>query len=172
MALPRVYDIAKELGIDSKVALAKLIELGEFVKSGSSTITPPVAKKLREAFPDAKPAAEAPKKTAKSKAVAADATDASDAPAASPKPGRAAQVAEPDVSAEPAGDSKPADVTPSLPAAPASIPRPGNNPFASSQGMGIPRPVARPGNNPFAPSQGMGRPGQGRPGGPVTGAGA
>ena len=167
MALPRVYDIAKELGIDSKVALAKLIELGEFVKSGSSTITPPVAKKLREAFPDAKPAAEAPKKTAKSKAVAADtdAADASDAPAASPKPGRAAQVAEPDVSAEPAGDSKPADATPSLPAAPASIPRPGNNPFASSQGMGIPRPVARPGNNPFAPSQGMGRPGQGRPAG-------
>jgi len=45
------------------------------------------------------------------------------------------------------------------------IPRPGNNPFASSQGMGIPRPIARPGNNPFAPSQGMGRPGQ-RPGGP------
>src|SRR5690606_19086923 len=35
-------------------------------------------------------------------------------------------------------------------------PRPGNNPFASSQGMGIPRPP-RPGNNPFAPSQGMGR---------------
>ena len=167
MALPRVYDIAKELGIDSKVALAKLIELGEFVKSGSSTITPPVAKKLREAFPDAKPAAEAPKKTAKSKAVAAetDAADASDAPAASPKPGRAAQVAEPDVSAEPTGDSKPADATPSLPAAPASIPRPGNNPFASSQGMGIPRPVARPGNNPFAPSQGMSRPGQGRPAG-------
>ena len=31
--------------------------------------------------------------------------------------------------------------------------------------MGIPRPVARPGNNPFAPSQGMGRPGQGRPAG-------
>ena len=62
MALPRVYDIAKELGIDSKVALAKLAELGEFVKSGSSTITPPVAKKLREAFPDAKPKEEAPKK--------------------------------------------------------------------------------------------------------------
>jgi len=33
--------------------------------------------------------------------------------------------------------------------------------------MGIPRPISRPGNNPFAPSQGMGRPGQGnRPGGP------
>jgi translation initiation factor IF-2 len=48
-------------------------------------------------------------------------------------------------------------------------PRPGNNPFAPSQGMGQ-RPAARegsprPGNNPFAPSQGMPRP-QSRPGGP------
>ena len=55
MALPRVYDVAKELGIDTKVALAKLEELGEYVKSGSSTIAPPIAKKLRAAFPDAKP---------------------------------------------------------------------------------------------------------------------
>ena len=167
MALPRVYDIAKELGIDSKVALAKLIELGEFVKSGSSTITPPVAKKLREAFPDAKPAAEAPKKPAKSKAAAVEtaATDAKDAPAAAPKPGGSEKVADPVVSAEPAGDSKPADSAPSLPTSAVGIPRPGNNPFASSQGMGIPRPLARPGNNPFAPSQGMGRPGQGRPAG-------
>ena len=70
MALPRVYDIAKELGIDSKVALAKLAELGEFVKSGSSTIAPPVAKKLREAFPDAKPKEEAPKKAAAKKTAA------------------------------------------------------------------------------------------------------
>ena len=167
MALPRVYDIAKELGIDSKVALAKLIELGEFVKSGSSTITPPVAKKLREAFPDAKPAAETPKKPAKSKAAVVEtaATDANDAPAAAPKPGGAEKIADPVVSAEPVGDSKPADAAPSLPTSAVGIPRPGNNPFASSQGMGIPRPVARPGNNPFAPSQGMGRPGQGRPAG-------
>ena len=51
-ALPRVYDIAKELGIDTKDALAKLEQLGEYVKSGSSTIAPPVAKKLRDAFPN------------------------------------------------------------------------------------------------------------------------
>ena len=68
MALPRVYDLAKELGIDTKVALSKLEELGEYVKSGSSTIAPPVAKKLRAAFPDAKPKAE-PKKAAKPKAA-------------------------------------------------------------------------------------------------------
>ncbi|WP_226905284.1 translation initiation factor IF-2, partial [Phycicoccus mangrovi] len=51
-----------------------------------------------------------------------------------------------------------------------SGPRPGNNPYASSQGMGRSRESApRPGNNPFAPSQGMPRP-QNRPGGPRPGA--
>jgi len=171
VALPRVYDIAKELGIDSKDAVAKLAELGEFVKSGASTITPPVAKKLREAFPNAKPV-EAPKKTTKAK-VAAD-VETPEAPAVdTPKPGRATK--KPDATAteatEVATDSKKSDEAPSLPPAPAAIPRPGNNPFAANQGMGIPRPVARPGNNPFAPSQGMGRPGQGRPAGgaPRTG---
>ena len=61
-AKPRVHEIASELGIDSKVALAKLKELGEFVKSPSSTIEPPVARKLRaalEADGAAKPAADA-----------------------------------------------------------------------------------------------------------------
>ncbi len=174
MALPRVYDIAKELGIDSKVALAKLAELGEFVKSGSSTIAPPVAKKLREAFPDAKPKAEAaPKAAPKAAAPAAPSPAAMAAPAA---PAPAAPVAEaPKAPASPAAPT-PAVAAPSAPkptgAAPAAptpatpgIPRPGNNPFAASQGMGIPRPVARPGNNPFSPSQGMGRPGGPRPAG-------
>ena len=62
-AKPRVHEIASELGVDSKVALAKLKELGEFVKSPSSTIEPPVARKLRaalEADGAAKPAAAAP----------------------------------------------------------------------------------------------------------------
>ncbi|WP_143740713.1 translation initiation factor IF-2 N-terminal domain-containing protein, partial [Microbacterium sp. SZ1] len=47
---PRVHEIAAEFGVDSKVALAKLKELGEFVKSPSSTIEPPVARKLRAAI--------------------------------------------------------------------------------------------------------------------------
>ncbi|MGN8552582.1 UNVERIFIED_CONTAM: translation initiation factor IF-2 N-terminal domain-containing protein, partial [Microbacterium sp. SLM126] len=45
-----MHEIASELGVDSKVALAKLKELGEFVKSPSSTIEPPVARKLRAAL--------------------------------------------------------------------------------------------------------------------------
>ena len=160
MALPRVYDIAKELGIETAEALAKLKELGEYVKSGSSTIAPPVANKLRAAYPDAKPKAEEPKaeKPTKAKAAKAEAAEvvAEDKPEVSAKP--VDPTATPEVKTE----------TPATPAATPGIPRPGNNPFAANQGMGIPRPMARPGNNPFASNQGMGRPGQpgSRPGGP------
>jgi translation initiation factor IF-2 len=170
VALPRVYDVAKELGIDTKVALAKLEELGEYVKSGSSTIAPPIAKKLRAAFPDAKPAEET-KKVAKPKAAA-----------------KKTAVAEPEVVAEVAQASEeteapkkktsrlaPSSITDAPKAPPATssvpgVPRPGNNPFAASQGMGIPRPMARPGNNPFNSAQGMARPGTTRPGAPRPGA--
>ena len=159
MALPRVYDIAKELGIDTKVALAKLEELGEYVKGGSSTIAPPVAAKLRAAFPKKEKPAEKPKaaKPAAEKPAEAKAEPV-EKPAAKPE------------AAKPAAE-KPAQKAPEAPAAPTplqGIPRPGNNPFSSNQGMGIPRPMARPGNNPFSSSQGMGRPRPqgGRPGGP------
>ena len=73
-AKPRVHEIASELGIESKVALEKLKELGEFVKGPSSTIEPPVARKLRAALeaqgitapkaPAAPPAAKVPAKPA------------------------------------------------------------------------------------------------------------
>ncbi|WP_344299770.1 translation initiation factor IF-2 N-terminal domain-containing protein, partial [Sinomonas flava] len=51
MAKVRVHELAKELGITSKDAVAKLAELGEFVRSASSTIEAPVVKKLRDAYP-------------------------------------------------------------------------------------------------------------------------
>ena len=170
MALPRVYDVAKELGIDTKVALAKLEELGEYVKSGSSTIAPPIAKKLRAAFPDAKPAEET-KKVAKPKAAAKK--------TAAVEPEVAAEVAKaPEVTEAPKKKTSrlaPSSITdaPKTPPAASSVPgvpRPGNNPFAASQGMGIPRPMARPGNNPFNSAQGMARPGTTRPGAPRPGA--
>src|SRR3979409_2284425 len=44
---PRVHELAKELGVESKTVLAKLKEMGEFVKSASSTIEAPVARRLR-----------------------------------------------------------------------------------------------------------------------------
>ncbi|MFQ6398207.1 translation initiation factor IF-2 [Nocardia sp. KC 131] len=44
----RVHELAKELGVTSKELLAKLKEQGEFVKSASSTVEAPVARRLRE----------------------------------------------------------------------------------------------------------------------------
>ena len=169
MALPRVYDVAKELGIDTKVALAKLEELGEYVKSGSSTIAPPIAKKLRAAFPDAKPKEET-KKVAKPKAAAKT---------AAAEPETASETTEAVEATEPPKKKTsrlaPSSITDAPKAPPAAssvpgVPRPGNNPFASTQGMGIPRPMARPGNNPFNAAQGMARPGAPRPGAPRPGA--
>jgi len=46
----RVHELAKELGVDSKTVLAKLKEMGEFVKSASSTVEAPVARRLRGAL--------------------------------------------------------------------------------------------------------------------------
>ena len=164
MALPRVYDIAKELGIETAEALAKLKDLGEYVKSGSSTIAPPVANKLRAAYPNAKPKAEEPKVEKPTKAKAAKSETAE--PIVEEKPEVSAKPVDPTATpeAKPETQATPA----ATPAAAPGIPRPGNNPFAANQGMGIPRPMARPGNNPFASNQGMGRPGQSgsRPGGP------
>ena len=55
MAKVRVYELAKEFGVESKVVMAKLQELGEFVRSASSTIEAPVVRKLKEAFPAGAP---------------------------------------------------------------------------------------------------------------------
>ena len=66
----RVYELARELEVESKVVLAKLNDLGEFVKSPSSTIEAPVVRKLREAFP-APSTDEAPKEDAKASKSAA-----------------------------------------------------------------------------------------------------
>ena len=206
MAKVRVHELAKELGVDSKSVMAKLNELGEFVKSASSTIEPPVQRRLRESFPAAseasaepstkpaarKPAAEpgvapapAPAEAAPALAPAALAPAAS-APAVTPAapaaPARTtpaapsaasveqsterrasapSQSTEPSTVARPGARPAPRPTARAPEAAPRASGRPGNNPFAPSQGM--PRPGGsagpRPGNNPFAPSQGMPRPG-------------
>nr|WP_314841285.1 translation initiation factor IF-2 [uncultured Microbacterium sp.] len=180
---PRVHEIAAELGVDSKVALAKLKELGEFVKSPSSTIEPPVARKLRAAIEsdaslkpaaDAAPAGAKPagaKPAASKPAASKPAAAKPGAPTPGPKPGpkpapevpapaapveAAAPVAEaPAEAAAPAAaaEAKPADGGAPKPGAP----RPGNNPFSSAQGMGQRPTGPRPGNNPFASAQGMGQ---------------
>ncbi|MGN7186700.1 translation initiation factor IF-2 [Microbacterium enclense] len=225
MAKPRVHEIASELGVDSKVALAKLKELGEFVKSPSSTIEPPVARKLRAALAaesssgssDAKPAAPAARPASGARpgparpaatpgARPSGPTPGPAKPAAPAAPAAAAPAAPAPAAATPAPAAPaekapaPAPKTPSSPPSPGSAAptpgagapkpgpsapprpggaRPGNNPFASAQGMGQRPAGPRPGNNPFASAQGMGqrptpgnipRPQAPRPGAPRPGA--
>lgn len=205
MAKPRVHEIASELGVDSKVALAKLKELGEFVKSPSSTIEPPVARKLRAALeaegaaaPAAKPAAPKPASPgAKPGPARPTPAPAANPAAQTPTPATpsAPEAATPRPAAPGAPAGTPAAASPAAPAPeaaasgsatpgpaaprPGGAPRPGNNPFASSQGMGQRPAGPRPGNNPFASAQGMGqrptpgnipRPQAPRPGAPRPGA--
>ncbi|MEV1130897.1 translation initiation factor IF-2 [Agromyces sp. NPDC049794] len=233
-AKPRVHEIASELGVDSKIALEKLKEMGEYVKGPSSSIEPPVARRLKAALeaagapakaapasaapakaatagakpgmkpgprpapkpetePDLEvPAAEAPLTVAErqaqaeekaAQAAAEKAAQAAAEKAATETTAPAAPAAEP---ATPAGSSdvaksatpKPAGAIP-RPAPRPGAPRPGNNPFSSSQGMGSRPAQPRPGNNPFSSSQGMGqrpspgnipRPQAPRPGAPRPGA--
>jgi translation initiation factor IF-2 len=156
-AKPRVHEIAAELGIDSKRALEKLKEIGEFVKGPSSTVEPPVARKLKAAFAEEGivPVEKVEEKKPEPK------------PAPKPAPKKEEPVsAEPEA---PAAEAAPEADKPAMPRPPApkpGMPRPGNNPYASSQGMSRPG-IPRPGNNPFSSTQGMGRP---APGGPRTGA--
>jgi hypothetical protein len=46
----RVYELAAEFGVEAKVVMARLQEMGEFVRSASSTIEEPVVRRLRARF--------------------------------------------------------------------------------------------------------------------------
>jgi translation initiation factor IF-2 len=179
VANPRVHEVAAELGIDSKIALDKLKDMGEFVKSASSSIAPPVARRLKSALEaDGHKAPAAPAKAPAAKAPAAPKPAPKPAPAASEAPVAEAPAAAPAAAAPEAAPAAPAadDDRPAGIPRPGT-PRPGNNPYASSQGMARPG-TPRPGNNPFAGSQGMPRPGGAagprpmapRPGAPRPGA--
>src|ERR1700678_1838064 len=50
VAKVRVYELAKEFGVESKVVMTKLQEMGEFVRSASSTVEAPVVRRLKEAL--------------------------------------------------------------------------------------------------------------------------
>lgn len=47
---PRVYELAAEFGVESKVIMLKLQEMGEFVRSASSTVEHPIAHRLTLLF--------------------------------------------------------------------------------------------------------------------------
>ncbi|MGW1162813.1 translation initiation factor IF-2 [Streptomyces sp. NPDC002519] len=162
MAKVRVYELAKEFGVESKVVMAKLQELGEFVRSASSTIEAPVVRKLTDALQQgngggAKPAA--PRKAAPARPAA-------------PSPAQAARPAAPRPPApKPAAAERPAAERPAAPA-PGPRPTPGPKPAPrpapaapapstpeftappSAPAAQTPAPAARPGARPGAPKPG------------------
>ena len=50
MAKTRVHELAKEFGVESKFVLEKFKEMGEFVKSASSTVELPAEMRFRKEF--------------------------------------------------------------------------------------------------------------------------
>src|ERR1022692_1377254 len=64
VAKVRVYELAKEFGVESKAVMARLQEMGELVRSASSTIEAPVVRRLKEEL-----AAQQPKQAPAGKAV-------------------------------------------------------------------------------------------------------
>jgi translation initiation factor IF-2 len=167
VAKTRVHELAKEFGVESKFVLEKFKEMGEFVKSASSTVELPAEMRFRKeygdglkaAMPKAAPAEKpADKPAAEPAAATADTTAASPvAPAAS---ANGAQVAEPAVGAPRPGPKAAAPAA--EPEAPVAEPEQSAEPEATAPTTPAPRPTARPGaprpgNNPFASSQGMGR---------------
>jgi translation initiation factor IF-2 len=147
VARVRVYELAKELGLESKELLSKLQEVGEFVRSASSTVEAPVVRKLMDKFPDLVPAEAAPKakKAPAKKAAPKQTVKVEDLPPelqqmiedATPVARPATPTARPANNPFSAGSG-----TPTPPSAMPRPPRAGNNPF--STGGGGPRPPARP----------------------------
>ncbi|GAB2622636.1 hypothetical protein GCM10027270_06680 [Nocardioides ginkgobilobae] len=200
MAKTRVHELAKEFGVESKFVLEKFKEMGEFVKSASSTVELPAEMRFRKEIgeklkaeqagggaPADKPAP-ATKAAAKPAAPAAESAEAPAAAApAAPAPAKPAATPGPRPGPKPAPAAPAEPQAPEAPAAAAPAPAAPEAPAASAAPAApkapAPRPVGRPGaprpgNNPFAPSQGMGqrpapRPGGGAPGAPgAPGAGA
>jgi len=87
VAKVRVYELAKEFGVESKAVMVKLNEMGEFVRSASSTIEAPVVRRLKEAF--ASKATEQTAQGARPRPAPSSAPRAGAAAAASPSPAAA-----------------------------------------------------------------------------------
>ena len=145
----RVHELAKELGVTSKEVLARLNEQGEFVKSASSTVEAPVARRLRESFGGGKPA---PQKTAAKAAAKAPAKG----PDKSLDQALDQAIGNGEATGAPAGGTTTADAQAS-PAAPAEAPvRPSPVPGRPSPGQPVPpapgqptgQPHSQPGSHP------------------------
>ncbi|WP_123746042.1 translation initiation factor IF-2 [Saccharothrix texasensis] len=142
----RVHELAKELGVTSKELLTKLADQGEYVKSASSTVEAPVARRLRDAYAkgESKPkpagARPAPPKPAPTSAASgetkSDTTPRPPAPAGKPgprpvpgpKPMAPKPVAKP---ATPAPAAQPEAPAPAAAAAPTPVQAPKQQPAAA-----------------------------------------
>ncbi|MFF5206293.1 translation initiation factor IF-2 [Streptosporangium sp. NPDC000396] len=193
MAKVRVYELAKEFGVESKVVMAKLQEMGEFVRSASSTIEAPVVRRLTEALggppkgasdrggnrPPRPPQA-APRPAGSQAGSGAPATPSSipkpgPAPKPGPRPGPAAARPVPPAPQAPPAVPQAPQAQPQQPQqqpSPVQPPRfEAPRPAAPGPKPG-PRPAPRPGPAPRPEAaRPEGRPG-GAPSGPRPGAGA
>ncbi|MCW2797994.1 translation initiation factor IF-2 N-terminal domain-containing protein, partial [Nocardioides sp.] len=107
MAKTRVHELAKEFGVESKFVLEKLKEMGEFVKSASSTVEPPVEMRFKKEYGE----------QLKAVAPSAPAEAAPAKPAGRPGPKPQAKPAEPET--ETAAEAPaPVDVPAAAPEAP------------------------------------------------------
>ncbi|MDF3294091.1 translation initiation factor IF-2 [Streptomyces silvisoli] len=158
MAKVRVYELAKEMGVESKVVMAKLQELGEFVRSASSTIEAPVVRKLTDAFQQGNGAAgstaakpSAPRKQAPTKPAAPSAGAARPAapkPSGAPAPKPAAATPPPAAPAQPGPRPGPRPGPKPAPAQPAPAAE-FSSPAAAAPSPAAPeRPAQRPGPTP------------------------
>ena len=148
----RVHELAKELGVTSKEVLARLSEQGEFVKSASSTVEAPVARRLRESLGGSTAPEKAPAKAAAKPAPVRAVADAGAVATAPPAP----TVAKPTAPVPPAPAAPVVAPVPPV-ATPAPVAAPGPRPGPAAPKPGVPRPP-RVGNNPFSSAQPVERP--------------
>ena len=172
----RVHELAKQLGVTSKELLAQLKEQGEFVKTASSTVEPPVVKRMKQLYAsqdgqqaggDAKPGAgkPGPKPAAGKPGPKAPATKPGQpAPKSPAQPGPAA--AKPGQPAPKSPAAKPGQPAPKSPAQPGpAAAKPGQpapkSPAAKPEQSAPKSPAAKPGAKPSpAPRPAPGRPDQ------------
>ncbi|OFE06795.1 translation initiation factor IF-2 [Rhodococcus sp. 1139] len=173
----RVHELAKELGVTSKELLATLKEQGEFVKSASSTVEAPVARRLRESFPSAGGAETKSETGAAAPAARPAAKPGAPSPSAAkpgaPRPGPKPAAPAPAAPA-PAAPAAPAPAAPAAPAAAAPaapsapVPTPTFNAPKPAQ-PARPAPAAPAASAPAAPAAPAAPSTGAKPGGPRPG---
>ncbi|MCZ4639830.1 translation initiation factor IF-2 [Rhodococcus erythropolis] len=168
----RVHELAKELGVTSKELLATLKEQGEFVKSASSTVEAPVARRLRESFPSARGAETKSETGAAAPAARPAAKPGAPSPSAAkpggPRPGPKPAAPAPAAPAAPApaAPAAPAAAAPAAPSAP--VPTPTFNAPKPAQ-PARPAPAAPAASAPAAPAAPAAPSTGAKPGGPRPG---